>query len=79
MITNACYKLCLKKLRTLETYKIQNEEQYRSNPTTTKVRKIIGTTQGQGTKVLKLKNSRMLGNTLIMSKVTHDLPPSRAF
>ena len=32
---------------------------------------MLGTTQGQKTKVPKLKNSRMLGNTLVMSKVTH--------
>ena len=27
MITNACYNLRLKKIRTLETYKIKNQEQ----------------------------------------------------
>ena len=27
MFTNACYNLCLKELWTLETYKIENQEQ----------------------------------------------------
>ena len=61
MVTNTSYNLCLKKLRTLETYKIKNQEQQHTNFTTTKVRRMLGTTQGRGTKVPKhkeLKNGR---------------------
>ena len=66
------------KLRTLETYKTKNQEQQHTSFTTTQVRRMLGTTQGRRTKIPKLKNLRMLGNTLVMSKVTHDLPPSGA-
>ena len=80
MATNTSYNLCLKELRTLETYKIKNQEQQHTSFTTTQVRRMLGTTQGRGTKVPKLRNrnSRILGNTLVMSKVTHDLPQSSA-
>ena len=76
MVTNTSYNLCPKKFRTLETYKIKNQEQQHTRFTTTQVRRMLGTTQERRTKVLKLKNSRMLGNTLVISKMTHDLPLS---
>ena len=46
MFTNGCYNLYLKELWTLETYKIENQEQYRTSFTTTKARRMLGTTQG---------------------------------
>ena len=61
MVTNTSYNLYLKKSRTLETYKIKNQEQQRTRFTTTQVRRMLGTTQGRGTKVPKykeLKNAR---------------------
>ena len=79
MITNESYNLCPKKLWTLETYKIEDQEQHHTSFTTTQVRRMLGTTQGRGTKVPKLKNTRMLGNTLTMPKVTYDLTSSGAF
>jgi len=44
MVTNTSYNLCLKELRTLETYKIKNQEQQHTSFTTTQVRRMLGTT-----------------------------------
>ena len=46
MVTNTSYNLYLKELRTLETYKIKNQEQQHTSFTITQVRRMLGTTQG---------------------------------